>query len=274
MRRVRGAQLAKAMLYGAFGTAFGIVLSAAIDYARRDWTNPLGLALVVLLGCASGLVPILREPAWQPARPPHGSPPGPGPQWPAEPWPAEPWAPGPVPPGQAQPPRPARRPARLPVAIAVLVLIVACGGGATVVTLGVRYAGAYITGDQPGTDVLVAQRSATVAALTITVLRVRVTANFTRVEMTATNRGRTALTLPVFHTCQLTTADGTTLQGDPFRSDWPETVPTGGTVRGTVTFGRRLPAGTTSARLTFTQIFGTLGEERSITVDSIALRPV
>lgn len=269
MRRVRGTQLAKAMLFGAFGTLFGIALNAAVDYARRDWTNPLGLGLVVALGCASGLIPLLRsEPAGSRDRVQPPALPTPGT---AHPWPNQAWPGTAVPPTQLHPA--GRRQARLPLAVAVLALLVICGGGATAVALGVRYVGAYITGDQPGHDVLVAPRSATAGPLTITVRRVLATANFTRVEMTAANRGRDPLTLPVFHACQLTTQDGTTLQGDPFRSDWPETVPPGGTVRGTVTFGGHPPAGATSASLSFTEIFGSVNAPRSITVDSIGLRP-
>ena len=60
MRRIRSGQLAKAMLFGAIGTFLGIAINAALDYARQDWTNPVGIAVVAVLASASGVIPLLQ----------------------------------------------------------------------------------------------------------------------------------------------------------------------------------------------------------------------
>ena len=99
---------------------------------------------------------------------------------------------------------------------------------------------------------------------------VKVTRNFTRVQVTAANTGTDVLTLPVFGYTQLT-GGRRTLEGDAFRSDWPDDIPPGSEISGTLVFPGHLPAGTGSANLTFTQIFGRLGGPRSITVSGLEL---
>jgi hypothetical protein len=145
----------------------------------------------------------------------------------------------------------------VPVLVAGLVLLLLCGGGAAAATYGVGFLGGFITGDERGTDVLAQPGTATEGPLTLTVTGVEQTRHFTRVHLTAANSGEDTLSLPVFGYTQLT-GGRTTLTGDPSRSDWPIQVPAGSEVSGTVVFSGHLPAGTTSASLTFTTIFGSL----------------
>ncbi len=251
MWRVSPRRLVKAMAFGVLGAAVSLALNAAISYLREDWSNPLGIGLAVALASITGVIPQLQEEKTPPQPPP--PPPYQAPYYPSS-WP-------PV------PPKPA--PTRMPVLVAVLVLLLICGGGAGAVALGMQYVGGLATGDEDGVDVLVAEKSAKAGALTLTVHHVVLTAHFTRVEMSAANSGTTSLTLPVYGYSQLTVQGGTTLKGDAFRSDWPETVPAEGLVRGNVNFGR-LAAGTTRINVSFTQIFGPGGG--SITVRDIVLR--
>jgi hypothetical protein len=279
MRRIRGGQLAKAMLFGALGTLLGVAINAALDYARQDWTNPVGIAVVAVLASASGVIPLLQADRSEPVQPtgrgtvyPSGRPPSAVGHAQVPPY----QAPGAVPPydwnAPYGPPAPARaRGGRVPLLAAGLVLLVLCGGGAAGLTYGVKYFGAWITGDERGTEILVAPASAQAGPLTLTVTNVVQTNHFTRVKISATYSGDESPKL-VTGFAQLTGDRGTALKADPFRSDWPEDVPAGVPVAGWLVFKEVLPSGTASASLTFTTIFGTLRGERSITVSGIRLR--
>jgi hypothetical protein len=278
MRRIRAPQLMKAMLFGGIGTFLGIAINAALDYARKDWGNPVGIAAVAALACVSGIIPLFqgeKNPPAPPAPPPgsgyppaSGYPPGSGYQGTV--YPSQPYPGGVYP---SQPGRPqARRSGRVPLITAAIVLLVACGGGAAGVTFGVQYLGGYLTGHENGTDILAASASAEEGPLAVEIRRVEVTRHFTRVEVAGRNSGSDSLTLPVFKNTLLTAAGGRSLEGDPSRSDWPETIPPGGQVTGVIVFSGKLPAGVTSASFSFTTIFGSLRGPRSITVRDIALR--
>jgi hypothetical protein len=154
--------------------------------------------------------------------------------------------------------------------LAIVVILVACGGGGFAVTAGVRYAVLWATGNETGDDRLVQPVSGRAAGLTLTVERVEYTAHFTRVELLVRSTRSSAAALPLGGNCLFTGADGTTLRADPFRSDWSETVPPGGTQRGTVTFGGTLPDGVERASVAFGQVFGPGGG--SILVRAIPLR--
>jgi hypothetical protein len=255
MRRVSAGRLFAAMAFGVLGAALSLGLDAAISYLREDWTNPIGIGLAVGLASITGLIPLLQgqKPPLQ-ERPPRSQSGYPPPR------------PGYPPPWQPRPPRPP--PARVPVFLAILVLLLVCGGGAGALAVGAQYVGGWVTGDEDGVDVLAAEKSAKAGPLTLTVHRVRLTAHFTRVEMSAANSGDTSLTLPIFGYCQVTVQGGRTLEGDSFRSDWPQTVPAEGLVRGTVNFGR-LPDRTTRMSVSFTTVFGP--GANSVTIRDITL---
>jgi hypothetical protein len=279
MRRIRGGQLAKAMLFGALGTLLGVAINAALDYARQDWTNPIGIAVVAVLASVSGVIPLLQA-----ERVPSGGPPRRGTVYPSGPavgqaqvpryggqppsqydW-AAPQGPPPTAPGQ-----PAARRRGAPLLVAALVLLVLCGGGAAGATYGVKFLGGLITGDERGTDLLVRPATGTAGTLTLTVDKVEQTRHFTRVHLQGRNTGEEIPKL-VAGFCQLT-GGGTTKKPDAFKSDWPEDVPPGREgVAGWLVFEGHLPPGTTSASLTFTVIFGSVRGGRSITVADIPLR--
>lgn len=158
-----------------------------------------------------------------------------------------------------------------PAAAAILVVLLVVGVGGFAVTAGVQYATGYFTGKESGQDRLVKPVSKSGSGVTLTVEKVTHTRHFTRVELTARNTSRSALTLPLFGNCTFTAADGTTLEADAFRSQWSETLAPGALQRGTITFPDHLPAAATKASLSFSHIFGP--GAGSITVSGINLTP-
>ena len=119
-------------------------------------------------------------------------------------------------------------------------------------------------------DVLVAEKSAKAGQLTLTVHHVWVTDQYTKVELSATNSGRVSLSLPLYGNCQLIVPGGRTLSANAFAGDWPETVPPGVPVRGTIEFDP-LPPGTTKISVSFGQVFGP--GPHSVTIRDIVLKP-
>jgi hypothetical protein len=87
----------------------------------------------------------------------------------------------------------------------------------------------------------------------------------------ARNDTDTTVSLPLYGYCVFTGSDGTTLQADPFRSHWSDTLPPGILQRGTIVFSGHLPPSVLQAALSFTQIFRLGGG--SITVHHINLTP-
>jgi hypothetical protein len=141
-------------------------------------------------------------------------------------------------------------------------------------TAGIRYGVNYVTGKESGTDRLTSQVTKSASGLTLTVVKVEDTRHFTRVELTVRNTTRsTTIDLPVFGYSVLSAADGTTLRGDPSRSQWTQSVPAGAFQRGTITFPGHLPSGATKATFSFSQIFGPLGAG-GISVTGIRLKAV
>lgn len=238
MGRVTRTQVIRALVVSLISALLGLLFDAAIAYFRKDWTNPLGVVAVVLAGTVPGLLTL-----------PFGS----VPDAPPDPYDRRRHRPPPPPP-------------RIPVIPVILVILVAIGGGVGLAAYGGHYVGAWVTGDEEGDDILAARKSAKVGSLTLTVDRIRHTAHYTRVDLTASNAGDVSLSLPVYGYSQLTPERGTTMEGRAFASDWPTGVPGHGTVRGTLNFGR-LPPGTTKLNVGFTQIFGPGGN--SITVRDV-----
>ncbi len=224
------------LVFGVVATALGLAVDAAFDFLRKDWSNPIGIGLVATLTFGSALIPVLQQRG-----------------------------------GRADPTT-TRSPHRVRVAVAVLVVLAVCTGGAGGAAWAVQYAGGYVTGHEDGPDLLLGEASATAGPLTLTVHAVLHTAHFTRVDLSGANTGDDSMRLPLFENCLLTAASGQTLKADRFRSDWPEAVPPGGTVRGFVTFGKHLPPGTATASLAFEVVFVQgPGGPGSITVRNIRL---
>lgn len=268
MRSVSAGRLVKAAAFGILGAVVAMILDAAISYLRKDWTNPVGIALVAGISALSGVVPLLQRERPSPASQLAAPPPAPQ-QAGAQPYGPPPY--GAYPYDPAAPARPARK--GLPLLIGVLVLLVFCGGGVAGVTYGAQYFGGWITGDERGFDVLAQQQSASSGPLKLTVQSVTLTSHFTKVALTADNAGTIPINLPLYENCQLTASgDRRTLGADSFRSDWNQSVPPNGTVYGTVVFPR-LPDGAATVSISFSVIYGLSGPSgpASITVADIPL---
>jgi hypothetical protein len=157
----------------------------------------------------------------------------------------------------------------LPLALVSVLLVIGVGGLA--VTAGIRYAVGYATGNEPGTSRLVRPATATAEGLALTVQSVTYTAHFTRIDVAARNQTAASVSLPLFDNCVLTGSEGTTLEADPFRSHWSETLAPGSLQRGVIIFNGHLPASVQQASLSFAQIYGP--GAGSITVRDLELRP-
>jgi hypothetical protein len=145
-----------------------------------------------------------------------------------------------------------RAPSRLDVSvvIAIIVVLVGVGVGGFALTAGVEYVGGYLTGNEAGEDRLIKPVATTGAGVTVTVQNVTYTSHFTRVEVTVKNSGKQAVKLPLDGSATFTGAEGNALRADAGRSQWPDSIPAGGSERGTITFKGRLPEATTAAVLT------------------------
>ncbi len=163
------------------------------------------------------------------------------------------------------------RPRRTPLARALLITVLVIGVGGLGVTAGIRYAVGYFTGNEPGTSRLIQSATSNTGGVSLTVESVTYTAHFTQVGVAARNQTGTTVSLPLYGYCVLTGSDGTTLQADPFRSRWSDTLAPGILQRGVIVFGGHLPATVLQAALSFTQIFGPGGG--SITVRPLNLTP-
>jgi hypothetical protein len=148
------------------------------------------------------------------------------------------------------------------------------GGGAPTTTADGKSTAGRNGGDDPAViDRLTDKATNSAGGLTLSVVSIEQTQNTTRVGLAARNRTESALTLPVFNNCVLTSTDGTTLQADPQASTWPQSLPPGGDLmRGSVTFEGTLPGFARRASLSFAHVFGSLSGPASIKVSRIGLR--
>lgn len=172
-------------------------------------------------------------------------------------------------PSHRTPPAPPRG-APLPVALLAIVLVIGVGGWA--LATGARFAYGWISGNESGTERLVAPAQGEASGVVLTVTSVTQTRHFTRLEVTARNRGGQSVSLPLFENCVLTSGDGTTIKADNFRSDWSDTLAPGTRQRGVIVFTGHLPDRARRARMSIPHVFALGGG--ALTVSDIRLRRV
>ena len=182
-------------------------------------------------------------------------------------------APEPGLPHTAQPPPGSRSSRGLAAPAAFLVVLLVIGGGGIAVAAGVRYAVGYVTGKETGTPRLAGPQVARAGGLNLRIEDVEHTPHFTRVELVGQNRGSATVTLPLFGNCVLSDDEGATLEADPFRSDWADSLAPGTRRRGVIIFPGHLTAASTTASFSCATVFGP-GGGGSITVTGLRLRPV
>lgn len=150
---------------------------------------------------------------------------------------------------------------RVPVLVAFLVVL-ALGVGATYVVS--SFVG-RISGNESGIERLAGSASMQKKGLSLTVLSVQETRNFTRVQVLVRNATSNSVSLPLFNNAYLAAEDGTSLEADPFTSDWGDQYAPGSKRRGTINFSGRLPAKMSSATLSFATVIAFTGPD-SITI--------
>jgi chitodextrinase len=173
-------------------------------------------------------------------------------------------------PSRATPPSAPARGTPLPVALVAILLVIGVGGWA--LATGAQFAYGWITGNEPGTERLVAPARGEANGVMLTVTGVSHTRHFTRVEVTARNRGSRSVSLPLFENCVLTSASGKTIKADSFRSDWSATLAPGTRQRGMIVFTGHMPDRARRASMSIPHVFVLGGG--ALTVSDIRLRRV
>lgn len=171
---------------------------------------------------------------------------------------------------QPPPPKPKSQ-RRVPWIVAVVLILGLCGAGGFAVTWGVQWAnGMAICKFDPkhydGVDRLAGRAAGSSGRLAIEVTRVMVSKCGTVITVHAVNGGDSAVHLPIYKNASLTVPGRTSPGGDPFTSDWNETVPAGGQMTGILVF-RSIPDDTAGITLSFATIFGRLDGPQGINVE-------
>jgi hypothetical protein len=270
------------------GLAYGVATLGAglTDYLTRydlsantnlAISGGVGLLTALLLGAidlakpATPAAPAAPAPAVGVAQAyPSSTYPAPAPSYPGGPYP--PLAhPGYAPP----PPRKSRGGVGL-VLVGVLLLAL-CGGAGYGLTNGVTWAAGKLSDiatppwlqktRDPGVERLASKTTTENGTLSVTVRSVRVNDQVTMVELGMTNRGDTALTLPLLENAQLS-MPGKTFKPDTGASDptWSGNLPPGEETIGTIVFDGVLPQGRGDVSLSFSHIYGSLDSPRNITI--------
>ncbi|MGY4773349.1 FHA domain-containing protein [Kribbella sp. CWNU-51] len=136
------------------------------------------------------------------------------------------------------------------IVVAIVVVLVGVGVGGFALTAGAEYVGGYLTGNESGEARLIKPVAKTVDGLTVTVQNVTYTSHFTRVDLLVKNTGKQAVRLPLKGNATFSGGEGNGLRADAARSQWPGSIPAGGSEHGTITFTGHLPDATTAAALT------------------------
>ncbi|HEU4758035.1 MAG TPA: FHA domain-containing protein [Agromyces sp.] len=268
-RRPGRVHVGRVVLVGGLANLLLVGAGVVIQFAT-DWTGIGTWLAAPLTGMVASLVAIMKdvltkepEPEPGPAAPP------------VEGAATTPRGSGAAPAGPTTGVVPPPRRGGVSVLVGVLVTVLVIGVGGVLVTYAVATVSGYVTGNQVGVDRLqngpVAVDSGGVVT---TVERVEHTADFTRVELTVRNDLGNTITLPLYGNATLSAEDGTTLDADPFRSSWSETIAPGQLRRGTIVFGGHLPDAGTTATLTFGTVFeqGFTGPQ-TIAVPGLSIAP-
>lgn len=179
-------------------------------------------------------------------------------------------------PGRGQPSR-ARgpeaasgRPRGAPSLVLVLAVLAVVG---LALAFGVRYVSGLVTGNEPGVERLEAQQGIERSGVALTVLSVLETDHFTQVRASVRNSLEFTVTLPVYKNAVLTPDGGESLEADPFRSSWTDSIPPGAERQGRITFPGHLPGSRTAATLSFSTVFGQgFGGPASLTTPPFVLK--
>ncbi len=171
------------------------------------------------------------------------------------------------------PPPPPRRGA--PLVATVLATVILLGGGTWLITAGVSYAVGFFSGNEAGVQRLEMQTTREVQGVSVTVLGVTSTTNFTRVEILMRNGTDATISVPLFQNCSLTSDDGTTLDADTFRSSWGTDIAAGSQRKGIINFPGQVAKEGGSYALHFSTIFAQgFNAPRSISVPNIRLTAI
>lgn len=163
---------------------------------------------------------------------------------------------------------------RAPIGAGLLVVVLVVGGGGLALTYGVARLSSFITGNQAGTERLLAPVPKTAKGVTVSVQSVEQTRDFTRVTVSVRNALPHTITLPLYKNATLRDSEGTTLEADPFRSSWSDTIGPGQIAKGALVFPGHLPDAETQGTFAFATVFGQgLDGPRSIVVDDLVLEP-
>lgn len=270
-RRPGRVHVGRVVLVGGLANLVLVGAGVVIQFAT-DWTGIGTWLAAPLTGMAASLVAIMKdvltkepepEPAPAPAAPPvGGAAPNPRGQGGATAGPST---------GVVPPPRRGG----VSVLVGVLVAVLVIGVGGVLVTYAVATVSGFVTGNQVGVDRLQNGSVAVDSGGVVTAVeRVEHTADFTRVELTVRNDLGNTITLPLYGNATLSAEDGTTLEADPFRSSWSESIAPGQLRRGTIVFGGHLPDAGTTATLAFGTVFeqGFTGPQ-TISVPGLSIAP-
>jgi pSer/pThr/pTyr-binding forkhead associated (FHA) protein len=154
--------------------------------------------------------------------------------------------------------------------VLAVVLVLGIGG------VGLGFAANYLIGpipliSGPAKERLAGERTTEESGLSLTVTSVEEMAGVTRVRIKVTNHLNTAVTLPVFGNCQLSTTEGQTLGADPFLSKWETSVPPNQVRQGVVAFEGQFPNAEASVTLTFVRVFGGPSVPESLAISDLIL---
>lgn len=181
--------------------------------------------------------------------------------------------------GREPPERAGRRGRGTSLAVAIVVVVLVVGAGGLAVAVGARYAAGWLTGNQdPVAERLAEPASGSTGPVTVEVVAVQDTRDFTVVTVESTNTGVETVELFLGSDCVLSVPGGSMLHADglPFRSPPRLTVPGGATrQREQIVFVGHIGRGAETATLAFSRVWQLGPPLGTLTVDlSLEYQPV